>query len=587
MVYDWRGNGSDRGGAGSGVQAPKIGGTTLVQAAGGGGSSSSSKIGGSTLVAQLSPAPGTATGGSAQTTVDPKPIIDRLDATLMPIFFGIINGTFDIDGITAWMQRLNQAIADAKSAGASSAELASAVDRCTGLMMPVLQTIAEDIRAATVQLTNDSSVSKAAPAAASFPSQAQIKNFNTAAGKLSELGRDAGVPGAADSKTLMQSTSAVVQDAGLAMLQSLSVASARTRWKTGTDTQTPSNANAGKGDRNEVDEIFSESGFGNRASVDDDKGRVFDWCGMFVVSSQFSGAGLAQQLRGGFWHTDNVQDFFKYEQATNANRVPKSIWAESQWWTLKDYHLQRGSQRKWIPRATIKAALEGGGPADIRPGDTCLIDHGGGNDPSHIVMVESYDAATGQLVTIEGNTHGIHANASGVAERLDTGELKNSTHGAGTATGLHVRDLRTLAPGAGSYVVNDAKSFVREADDLTKVKIVDSKGVVIPKGETVEVLEVKTDGGKRYGNVDGWGWTLMSNLQLPGSNVPAGGYKAKSGSTVWGVGRPSVVDFEDGHDYAVNAVPAALKTTSPAGIRELAKKSGSAGKPARDIELKK
>jgi hypothetical protein len=52
------------------------------------------------------------------------------------------------------------------------------------------------------------------------------------------------------------------------------------------------------------------------------------------------------------------------------------------------------------------------------------------------------------------------------------------------------------------------------------------------------------------------------------------------------VGRPSIVDFEDGHDYAVDAVPAELTTTSPDEIRELAKKKGKAGAAARDVKIK-
>ena len=294
---------------------------------------------------------------------------------------------------------------------------------------------------------------------------------------------------------------------------------------------------------------------------------------MFVVSSMFQGAGLAQQLRAGFYHTDNVQDFFKYEQRHNAKRAPKSIWAEGQWWTLEAYHGTRGSSRMWTPRATIKAALEGGGAGDIRPGDTCLIDHGGGDSPSHIVMVESYDPATKQLVTIEGNTFGIHADKDGKAERVDDDNLKKSSQGSGTAAGLHVRDMRTLAPGPGEYVVTDGEANVREDDNLAKVKKEDKKNVVIPKGEAVTVTEIKTEGGKKFALVENWGWTLFANLGLS-AKPPKGGYKAKSGTTVWGVGRPSMVDFEDGHSYAVDDVPESLKTKSPDELRELAKYKG-------------
>jgi hypothetical protein len=133
---------------------------------------------------------------------------------------------------------------------------------------------------------------------------------------------------------------------------------------------------------------------------------------------------------------------------------------------VQAYHQARGSLRTWTPRTTIQAALASGGTVDIRPGDTCLIDHHGGNTPSHIVMVESYNPTTRQLV--------------------------------GTSS----------AP-------------------------------------------------------------------------PAGGYSAASGATVWGVGRPSAVDFEEGHDYATSQVPAALQHTSPADICALAQRRGTEGAAAR------
>jgi hypothetical protein len=240
--------------------------------------------------------------------------------------------------------------------------------------------------------------------------------------------------------------------------------------------------------------------------------------------------------------------------------------------------------RTWTPRATIQTALAGAG-ADIRPGDTCLIDHNGGNSPSHIVMVESYDAAGKQLVTIEGNTFGIHADASGKAERVDDDHLKSSTQGAGTAAGVHVRDLRQLAPGPGKYVVNNGEAYVRDDADLSKYKLDGGKKVAIPADTTVDVTELKDVAGAKYANVTGYGWTRFSNLSTSGK-PPQGGYSAAAGATVFGVGRPSFVDFEDGHEYATNQVPADLQTTSPDDMRELAKKKDNTGAEARGIDLK-
>jgi len=525
----------------------------------------------------------------AQPGAGTQAIVQKLDA-LAAIAFDAKKPAFDIDTVTAWMDGFLQVIGEAKAAagGAPPAELVQAVDRCVSARVPALQKAAEDLRAATVQATNDSSVAKKDPAKATLPTQAQAKKLADDGAKVNQLSRDAALPAGAGAKTTLQTAASAAQDAALAVVQAISVAGARERWKTGSATETPSADKAGTGARKEIDDVFQDSGWNSRVSTyenDEGKKRVYDWCGMFVVSSLHKSGGLAKQLRAGFYHTDNVQDFFKYEQLHNAGRAPKSIWAEGQWWNLKTFHETRGSARKWTPRATIQAALAGGGAVDIRPGDTCLIDHDGGNSPSHIVMVESYDQTTKQLVTIEGNTYGIHADKDGKAERVDDATLKKSAQGSGTAAGVHVRDLRTLAPGPGKYVVTDAQATVREDENLSKVKTDGGKKVIIPADSTVDVTEIKESGGKKYAKVDGWGWTLYSNLGFS-AKPPDGAYKAASGATVWGVGRPSIVDFEDGHDYAVDDVPAELKTTSPDGIRELAKKKGKEGAAARKVDIK-
>jgi Domain of unknown function (DUF4157) len=542
---------------------------------------------------------GNAAGGTTTATVDVKPIIDKLDRLPAGAFAGLADGAFSLDVVTTWINQLTAVLTEAKTVAASAGatvppELTAAVDRAVAAHGPELTRAAEAVRTATVQLTNDSSVSKSDPGKATFPTQDEAKKLAAAATKLNELGRDAAFPGGADAKATLQASTAVAQDAALAVLQSLTVSNARERWKEGTSTETPSVADAGKGDRKEVDDIFQDSGFGNRVTTyaekeDPTKKHIFDWCGMFVASSYFKGAGMAERLRAGFYHTDNVQDFFFYrdDNAVNATRAPMAIWAENQWWSLKDYHALRGSPRRWTPRDTIKAALVAGGAGDIRPGDTCLIDHGGGNKPSHIVMVESYDPVTKLLVTIEGNTFGIHADADGKAERVDDDHLKASAQGAGTATGLHVRDLNTLAPvepAPGPYVVTNPDASVRKDDDLTKFKVEGGKTVKIPLDTAVEVTELKVVGGKKYANVKDWGWTSFANLGTS-AKAPAGSYSAKAGATIWGVGRPSLVDFEDGHEYSVDQVPASLKTTSPEDIKKLAAKKGKEGADARKVKF--
>jgi hypothetical protein len=515
--------------------------------------------------------------------------IHELDGVPTPSFAGVQDGTFSIDGVTGWIDAFGKTLADARTVAAtgSSPELAQAVDRCLATHAPEMQQIAEQLRTATVDLANASSVAKKDPAKAVFPTQEGVKKLSAAATLCTSLARDAAMPGGAPGKAQLTSAASTTQDASLAMLQSLSVSAARERWTKGKATETPDAAKAGTGARTELDDIFKDAGWSDRVNKDEN-GRIYDWCGMFVVSSYFKGAGMASQLRAGFYHTDNVKDFFQYQQAHNADRAPASIWADGQWWGLHDYHEQRGSVRLWTPRATIQAALQAGTAPDIRPGDTCLIDHSGGNSPGHIVMVESYDAATKTMVTIEGNTFGVHADKDGKAERLDDDHLKSSTQGSGTAAGIHERDMSTLAPGPTTYTVKDASSYVRQDDDLTQFKMDGVKKVALPVGSSVVITEVKDSAGAKYGHLQDGGWTKMTNLtKAAAAALPKGAAKPNAGATVWGVGRPSMIDFEDGHEYAIHAVPAELQHTSPADIKELARKKDKAGQQAKAVGVKK
>jgi hypothetical protein len=520
--------------------------------------------------------------------IDPKPIIAKLDR-IAPLALDPEKGLAAIDDVSAWLEGFVKTLAEAKLPlqGAAGAELAQAIDRCQGRHMPALQTAAETLRDATVKLTNDSSVGKQDPIAAAFPTRAQAQRLAGGAASLGQLSRAPQLPAAATAIAGLQRASATAQDAALAVLQSLSVVAARDTWKKGDATKSPTNDQLGRGPRTEVDDIFRDShgGFGDRASLDAAKNRAFDWCGMFVAASYFRGAGMPKQLQAGFNDVANVKDFFHYTQEINAGRIPMSIWAEDQWWNLKEYHLARGSVRKWTPRETIQAAIAAGGTGDIRPGDTCLIDHGGGNAPGHIVMVESYDPVTKQLVTIEGNTWGIRADKDGKAERVDDDHFKEPAQNGPTATGLHVRDMNQLAPGPGTYFVVKPRAYEREDDDVTKLKKENGKNVEIPVNTKVSVEEIKTVGGAKYAKLKDRGWVSLSHLDTT-DEPPRGGYKATRGATVYGVGRPSIVDFEDGHEYAVHQVPQALKSTSPREMHELAKQQGKQGAQVRELKLK-
>jgi hypothetical protein len=214
-----------------------------------------------------------------------------------------------------------------------------------------------------------------------------------------------------------------------------------------------------------------------------------------------------------FAHTDNVRDFFSYAaKPVNDERAPVSIWAEGQWWTVREYHEQRGLARRWVTGAAVQGA-------DIRPGDVALIRHKGVKPDksiaNHIVMVDSWDPVTGKLVTIEGNINeGIRPDAAGDPQLTTGGEIASTTTSAPTSTGIHVRDMddqTTLTPGAGQ----------------------------------------------------------------------GGVYQERGARTVWGIGRPSLVDFEH-HEYGKQAVPIDLKYTSPDQMRVRGKRKLLAPESTRE-----
>lgn len=207
----------------------------------------------------------------------------------------------------------------------------------------------------------------------------------------------------------------------------------------------------------------------------------FDWCGFFAMENYML-SNLDADLKRGYFHVDNVEDYFSYKYAFGERkytRVMKWIYAEDDWHDLRDYHTARGSARTWIPHADIAE----GGTLDIRPGDIALIDHSGTKAADHIVMVHSYDMTTNTLFTIGGNDGGYV---------VDT----RATH---------------TAPGGESEAARAKR----------------------------ENLEAATGQPLRSGGAEG--------------HVGVGSHDLDSTGRVriYGIGRPSIVDFED-HRYDSN-----------------------------------
>jgi hypothetical protein len=296
------------------------------------------------------------------------------------------------------------------------------------------------------------------PAAPTLPAVGQIDRLRTLAhGLRLTLGGDDDLEA---SRASVAVAAPPLADAALALYQAQAVLGARRDWAVGyrqpqlgggaaaTADAATRQMRRQPGARDGLNAVFADSGW-NTYGVDavGSEGSGWepnDWCGMFVARHLFRSGGLDGELRAGFFHTDNVLDFFRYRQEHNASRVPLSTWSaeRGRWVGLRAYHTQRGSSRTWTPRAALQADIEGGG-APFRSGDVCLINHSGGNEAQHIVMVDHYDPESGELVTIEGNTLGIRANARGKVQR---NRADGATQDSGaTSVGLHVREMRDTA----------------------------------------------------------------------------------------------------------------------------------------------
>lgn len=294
-----------------------------------------------------------------------------------------------------------------------------------------------------------------------------------------------------------------VADAALAIYQARAVISARADWVTGyrqdeipgadaADVNEASSALRRKdGARDGLNDVFADSDF-NRYGVQAGRNRAGnwearDWCGMFVAAHLFRASGLDGELRAGFLQTGNVHDFFNYAQVANASRIPVTVWVpeEGKWMELRAYHQLRGSERTWTAREAIEQAIEAGGNP-FRSGDVCLIDHDGADEAEHIVMVDSYDASTGELRTIEGNTLGIRSSGEGLVERNAEGEFQRDR--GDTSVGIHIREMNGDRPdreGRRAYQ-NKAGNTVVGCGRLSVVDFEDRRYSTMPIGEFPE-----------------------------------------------------------------------------------------------------
>lgn len=216
-----------------------------------------------------------------------------------------------------------------------------------------------------------------------------------------------------------------------------------------------------------------------------------DWCGMFV-NAQLRAAGFAPEHHMAFNHTSNVADFFDYV-------VGPRVWGTIRPFgagpdvgqDLRAYHQQRGSERSWL------AGTEVGD--DIRPGDVLTVEWQRDGNANHTVVVASYTPASAgglaTLVTIDGNAYG--AQKPGVGRPAFDGSDPMTTF-SGDA------DERDVS-------ISRWEQDLSEPPTATRGVTFDRAGMLPPR-----------DGAAPLGE---------KNLVIHGR------------------GRPSLVDFEFGHEY--------------------------------------
>jgi hypothetical protein len=149
------------------------------------------------------------------------------------------------------------------------------------------------------------------------------------------------------------------------------------------------------------DQYQREAGMGGNSNA--------DWCGMFA-NAQYRDAGFHGALNMTFNSTFHAQEFFIYGSGSSNSPDLVAPHGTEPRRPVQEYHRQRGSLRSWLEREAIGH--------DLRPGDIVTIDWVGPNDTNdgesnlrnrvdHVSIVRSYNAATGVLVTIDGNAFGV------------------------------------------------------------------------------------------------------------------------------------------------------------------------------------
>jgi hypothetical protein len=224
-----------------------------------------------------------------------------------------------------------------------------------------------------------------------------------------------------------------------------------------------------------------------RVRTDTGGGSGDEWCGEFAMEHLGKSSGrpvMDADFKKAFMSTTSLENFFAY-------KADKDLISRSPRWMVGDdgkwIEVKAYHAARGLPRQWQTGAEVRNGGFDIRAGDIAVLDVSGGGTSDHIVTVQSYDPVAGRMVTVGGNDWGMVPDDA-------------PTHPEGAF--------------AGESAAEAERRHHAEASTGRKLK----KGVATSTAKDAGHVGVNV--------VDG----------TPGS------YR------IYGVGRPSLVDFED-HVY--------------------------------------
>jgi hypothetical protein len=252
--------------------------------------------------------------------------------------------------------------------------------------------------------------------------------------------------------------------------------------------------------------------------------KSIEWCGAFVAKSYLESE-VVDKMKVGFPSTERLEAFFHYDQYIG--NEPMWVLDEGDWKQLQEYHHKRGSERKWIDDKTIFANGKSG-TLDIRPGDVVLLD----NNPNkraevEVEVADDKDPTKKKKVTKTYKYDEIPA--GGTIKRVIEGEKAD-----------HVQMVQSWNPATRELFVIEGNSsgYIIDTDSAHPAIAGESEADRKKREEIEAATGKKLTKGKDFSHV-AVGMNDLADQPDPSK------LKAGRSARVYGIGRLSIVDFEN------------------------------------------